>query len=154
MAAQGQFKFNFSYVWNSKLTSAIGQDTQLGINLGRCSPSSDIVLMVEKINNASEYMDKEVQTWVMANPSVYYNNGKINQQGSNTNVAQSKSDWTRFAARHNHGGNLLFADGHVDFFHWNEVQYTPDQLPYNPNTSNANQSGKVVWSAIGPVNSN
>lgn len=115
MASVGQFKFNFSYVWNSKLTTSIQQGTLPGVAMTQCVPSSEVVLMVEKINNASEYMDYTVQNWVMANPSVYYNNGKINQNGSNTNVAQSKSDWTRFACRHNHGGNLLFADGHVDF---------------------------------------
>ena len=71
--------------------------------------------MVEKIQNAGEYQDPTVQNWNKNNPSVYPAKGKINAKGSNTNVAQSKSDWTRFAARHNHGGNLLYADGHVEF---------------------------------------
>ncbi len=156
MASLGQFKFNMSYVWNSKLTSSIQQGTlTTGVNITQCSPSSEVVLMVEKINNCSEYMDYTVQRWNMANPSVYIqNNNKINSNGSNTNVAQSKSDWTRFACRHNHGGNLLYADGHVEFHQWTEVQYPPGQLPYNSSRSNANQPGIAVWSAIGPVNSN
>jgi prepilin-type processing-associated H-X9-DG protein/prepilin-type N-terminal cleavage/methylation domain-containing protein len=155
MASEGQFKFNMSYVWNSKLSSSIQQGTlATGINITQCNPSSDIVLMVEKINNSAEYMDNEVQRWNLANPTVYYTNAKINNMGSNNNVAQSKSDWTRFACRHNHGGNLLYADGHVEFHKWTEVQYPPNQLPYNSSKSNANQPGIAVWSAIGPVNSN
>jgi len=156
MAAKGQFKFNMSYVWNSKLTSSIQQGTlATGINITQCNPSSDIVLMVEKVNNSSEYMDYTVQRWSMAHPKVYQQ--KINSMGLDNNVAQSKSDWTRFACRHNHGGNLLYADGHVEFHPWTEVQYPDSQLPggqYDSSSSNANQPGIAVWSAIGPVNSN
>ena len=108
--------------------------------------------MTEKIANAGEYLDVNVQRWNIANPSVYLNTGKINALGCNTNVAQSKADWTRFACRHNHGGNLLYADGHVDFHAWTEVQYPASQLPFNPITSDANQPGIAIWSAIGPVN--
>jgi prepilin-type processing-associated H-X9-DG protein/prepilin-type N-terminal cleavage/methylation domain-containing protein len=155
-AGLGQFKFNMSYVWNSKLTSSIQQGTlTTGINITQIKSSSDVVVMVEKLNSCGEYMDVNVQRWNQANPSVYIENGeKITSQGSNTNVAQSKSDWTRFACRHNHGGNLLYADGHVEFHQWTEVQYPPSQLPYNSSSSDANQPGIAVWSAIGPVNSN
>jgi prepilin-type processing-associated H-X9-DG protein len=84
---------------------------------------------------------------------VYLNTGKIGPTGSLVNIAQSKADWTRFAARHRGGGMLLFADGHVAWFSWPQVQYDQSQLPLNAN-SNANHPGQILWSAVGPVNSN
>ena len=116
--ALGQFKFNMSYVFNSKLTSTLTAPDLTDININRLHPSSEVVMMTEKIANSGEYLDKTVQNWVNANSTVYYSTGKINAQGSNTNVAQSKADWTRFTTRHNHGGHLLFGDGHVDRFAW------------------------------------
>ncbi|HET6247312.1 MAG TPA: DUF1559 domain-containing protein [Tepidisphaeraceae bacterium] len=150
LSNSGEFKFNMSYVWNSKLATTTKYGNQLTLKITDCQPSSEVVIMTEKIANPGEYMDPTVQAWNKANPTVYLNTNKINAQGSNVNVAQSKADWTRFAARHRHGGHLLFADSHVQWFSWTDVQYPPDQLPYTPN-SDANQPGKIIWSALGPV---
>ncbi len=83
-------------------------------------------------------------------------NGDVNSNGFvNANIAQTKADWRRFTTRHNGGGNILFADGHVQWFSWTEVQIQPSQMPggtYNPYVSDANQHGKIIWSALGPVN--
>jgi len=86
--------------------------------------------------------------------SVYYNQGKLDQNGSLLNVSQAKACWTRFAARHNGGGNLLFADGHVAKFSWPEVQYPASSLAggWVP-SSDANQPGKIVWCPLGPTGS-
>jgi len=40
-------------------------------------------------------------------------------QGS---IARCKTTWTRFALRHNNGGNILFLDGHVGNFTFKELQ--------------------------------
>jgi len=50
-------------------------------------------------------------------------NGNLFVQGYLSNIGQAKADWRRFTTRHNHGGNLLFADGHVAEFGWLEVQF-------------------------------
>src|SRR5262249_54364901 len=114
----------------------------------------ECVLLVEKLSNPQEYTDPLVQNWCTAHPSVY--SGKIGPGGDLKNVAQPKADWTRFGVRHNHGGHLLFADGHVEFFQWPDVQYRHAQITplYNYNFPDANQYGKIRWSALGPVNSN
>jgi prepilin-type N-terminal cleavage/methylation domain-containing protein/prepilin-type processing-associated H-X9-DG protein len=153
MFSAQQFKFDVSYCMNSKLTTSIGTGDVGAIKMSEIRPTAEIVLMSEKIGNSGEYKDKGVQAWNNANPSVYQSQGKINANGSNTNIAQSKCDWTRFSARHHGGGNILFADGHVTWFAWPEVQYPSSQLPLTP-TSDVNHYGKIRWSAVGPVNSN
>jgi prepilin-type processing-associated H-X9-DG protein len=146
-----QFKFDVTYVFNSKLASVIGKpDDITPIKMSTCRPASEVVLMTEKIMNSGEYKDAGVQKWITANPSVY--GTKINASGQNENIAQSKADWTRFTARHRGGGHLLFADGHVAWFAWPEVQYPSSQLPLTAN-SDVNHYGKIRWSALGPINS-
>lgn len=155
LATLKQFQFAMSYVFNSKLTSSIantGADPTK-INMSRLLPSAEVVVMTEKIAYPGEYIDPVVQAWSNANPTVYYNTGKINATGCLENIGQPKADWTRFAARHNHGGHLLFADGHVSFFQWPSVQYPEAQItPQWTPSSDANQYGLMRWSAIGPVN--
>ena len=58
-----------------------------------------------------------------------------------------KANWKRFAARHNGGGNLLFADGHVSYMKWVDAQIQ------NPLASplDANRPG-LIWNPFGPTN--
>jgi prepilin-type N-terminal cleavage/methylation domain-containing protein len=150
MATDKQFKFAMSYVWNSKLGSRINQPDQKNVPITYASPAAEVVLMTEKIANPGEYIDPLVQKYNAQNPLVYA--GKITAQGYDNKLAQSKADFHRFTTRHRHGGFLLFVDGHVAWFAWPEVQIQPDQLPYNPSKSDANQYGRLRWSALGPVN--
>ena len=118
-------------------------------------PASCVPLMLEKISNYTEYTNKSVQQWSIANPSVYGPSaadhpGWIDATGFNENVQQSKADWTRFAVCHNSGGNILFADGHVAWFAWTDVQFMPSQLPWG-NNSDINQPDKIVWCPLGPT---
>ena len=61
-------------------------------------------------------------------------------------IARGKTTYTRFTGRHSHGGNLLFADGHVDYFTWAELQ---PQFQPPPGLSQfnaaANLPNKVIW---------
>ena len=150
MAANRQFKFAMTYVWNSKLGDVLNQPAELNVKLSHCLPGSEVVLMTEKMTNSGEYTDQAVQDYNAAYPMVY--DGKIVPQGYDNKLAQSKADFHRFTTRHRGGGNLLFADGHVEWFTWKDVQIQPNQMPYNANTSDANQYGKIRWSAMGPVN--
>ncbi len=151
MFGASTFKYSSSYVWNSQLASSIGTGDETTLKMTTLGYAAETVVMVEKVANSGEYKDPVVQRWSAANPSVYGSTGKINANGLTTNVAQSKADWTRFAARHRSGGMLMFADGHVSWFSWPQVQYPPNQLPLNP-SSDANHYGSIRWSAIGPVN--
>jgi prepilin-type processing-associated H-X9-DG protein/prepilin-type N-terminal cleavage/methylation domain-containing protein len=150
LASDQQFKFAMSYVWNSKLTSSISASEGTTLRMSSLRPGSDVVLMTEKLAAAGEYMDDGVQRYNNAYPIVY--NGKINSKGLDNKLAQSKACWTRFATRHRGGGHLLFADGHVAWFAWPEVQVQPSQMPYNANNSDANQYSRMIWSVVGPVN--
>ncbi len=154
-AAGNKFKFNMSYVYNSKFTDYVNSagtsiSGPAALKITQLHPSSSCVVMVEKMANSGEYMDPTVQAWNARNPSVY--SGKITTAGLNNNIAQPKSNWKRFTTVHEHGGNLLFADGHVSLFAWTEAQLQPGSLPYNAATSNANQPSKMIWSIAGPIN--
>jgi len=63
---------------------------------------------------------------------------KVHERQVNDNLGQPASHATRFSARHNGGGNLAFADGHVQRFPGNKVVET------NPN-------GKQPGGAIVPT---
>jgi prepilin-type N-terminal cleavage/methylation domain-containing protein/prepilin-type processing-associated H-X9-DG protein len=144
-----QFKFALSYVWNSKLATTL--TTGDGpIKYSSLQPASEMVVMTEKMANYGEYRDLAVQKYDAANPLVY--DGKINAQGYDNKLAQSKADYHRFTTRHRGGGHLLFGDGHVSWFSWVDAQIPPDQMPFNANRSDANHYGILRWSALGPVN--
>jgi len=152
IAAGNKFKFDSSYVYNSKFTDTIAVSTgPAALNVSQLRPSSACVTMVEKMSNFGEYSVPQVQAWNAANPAVY--NGKITTAGLNNNIGQPKSNWKRFTTRHRQGGHLLFADGHVAWFAWTETQLQPGLgLPYNAATSNANQPNKMIWSVLGSIN--
>jgi prepilin-type N-terminal cleavage/methylation domain-containing protein/prepilin-type processing-associated H-X9-DG protein len=146
-----QFKFNASYVYNSKFTDTIaGGSGPAALKLSKLRPAAFVVTMVEKMANTGEYRDKTVQSYATQYPTVY--GSKINAQGLNNNAGQPKSNWKRFTTRHRSGGNLLFADGHVQWFSWTDTQIQPNQMPYNANTSDANQYNRMIWSVYGPIN--
>jgi len=146
-----QFKCNFSYVFNSALTTVGSSETSSGdaIKMSSLRPSSQVVVMLEKLSNAGEYTDPVVQKWCASPGAPPASTTYVTAAGYNNNVAQPKANWRRFAARHRGGGMILFADGHVAWFSWPQVQWN---LPYT-STSDANHPGSVIWSALGPVTS-
>jgi len=150
MATLKQFPFDCTYVWNSKLASVINLPDATTLKMSSLRPGSEVILMTEKLAYPGEYQDASVQQYNAAYPGVF--NGKVIPAGYNSNIGQSKADFRRFTTRHRGGGYLLFADGHVAWFKWPQVQIQPNQMPYNANTSNANQPGLLRWSCLGPVN--
>ena len=148
LVPDGQFKFAMSYVWNSKLANTLAGVQSTSLKLSSASP--EVILMTEKIANAGEYRDTTVQNYNQAYPLVY--NGKIQPVGYVNKIAQSKADYKRFTTRHRSGGHLLFADGHVTWHAWVDVQVPANQMPFNINISDANHYGSLRWSALGPVN--
>ncbi|HLL88823.1 MAG TPA: H-X9-DG-CTERM domain-containing protein, partial [Tepidisphaeraceae bacterium] len=121
------------YVFNSKLTSA----TATGLKMSKLRPSSSVVLLVEKRMRGSEA--------TTADDTYYQTQGGPANRITSRTLNRAKGDWQRFAARHqrNTGGNLLFADGHVQFFSHREV------LTRGP-VGDMNRPGVLVWSIDGP----
>ena len=143
------FKFNMSYVTNASLTNTFANTQSFTtVKMSRLRPTSSVVLMMEKLATPGEYKDIVVQQFIAANPSVY--SGIADTTGFISNIAQPKGNWKRFTTRHNGGGNLLFADGHVAFFKWRQTQIQPDQFA-NLATSDANQYSGIIWSIVGPI---
>jgi len=146
------FKWACTYVFNSKLTTVMGVgDEGPGVKMSKLQPTSEVVVMTEMITNNGEYKDPKVQAyWNDSRASQLEASGEndhVNANGYSSNVAQPKADWNRFTTRHNHGGNLLFADGHVAWFAWTDVQ-----IPLNGSTNwSANQPAKVTWCPLGPT---
>jgi prepilin-type processing-associated H-X9-DG protein len=155
------FQFSSNYVYNSKLLSSITTNSVYdgtSVKMSMLRPSSEVVIMTEKLNNPGEYKIEDVQNYNKTYPGAYTTSSSgpaISSNGYVSNIAQSKADWRRFTTRHNKGGNLLFADGHVAHFTWLEAQIQPSHMvnnTYAANTSDANQPGKMIWSIVGPVN--
>jgi prepilin-type processing-associated H-X9-DG protein/prepilin-type N-terminal cleavage/methylation domain-containing protein len=162
VVGKGYFPFSANYCFNSKLISSISDNANFedgtSVKLSMLRPSSEVVVMTEKLNNPGEYRIQDVQSYFAKYPGAYTSSStgvEISSKGYISNIAQSKADWRRFTTRHKKGGNLLFADGHVSHYAWTEVQIQPSQMiggSYAANSSSANQPGKILWSVAGPVN--
>jgi len=154
-APTGGFEFYSSYVWNSAMyttPNGSGQTYQGFLKMGSFRDPTAQVIMIEKANEAGELAltNPVVGAYFAANPGA---DGASNytQQGYTNNLDPPKANWKRFTTRHDNGGNILFADGHVAYFKWNEVQIQNTTVPTSQ--QNANQPGKVVWCPFGPVSS-
>lgn len=74
----------------------------------------------------------------------YQSQGGSANRLTTRDLSRMKADWQRFTGRHRGGGNLLFVDGHVEYFTMKEVvtASTP---------GNWNQPSKMIWNAFGPA---
>ncbi len=142
----GHFLSDITYVYNSKLFG--GADDNIDYERWKITtlrPGSSCILMVEKMNRPGEYKlpAQALSTKMDLSPS---------NQGYTNNIGQMKACWTRFTTRHRGGGYLLFADGHVAWYGWKEIQPVPTD-PLRPTLSmNANQPDKgLIWNPISPV---
>jgi prepilin-type processing-associated H-X9-DG protein/prepilin-type N-terminal cleavage/methylation domain-containing protein len=128
-----------------------------GAKMSQLRPTSSVVVLVEKIGTPGEYLDPSIQQWSKNNGFL---GSSINSTvGYNAKISALKANWKNFAARHNAGGNLLFADGHVAYFKWTDVQLfvKPNPVPSAKPTPaygdqyNANRPD-VIWCPWGPTN--
>jgi prepilin-type N-terminal cleavage/methylation domain-containing protein/prepilin-type processing-associated H-X9-DG protein len=136
------------YVINSKLDNSVAQvipGTAVTANnsplwkISQLKQSSLTVLLVEKMMSPGEI--KGIQNNV-------YNGGPFTDS-----LARGKTSYTRFSARHRKGGFLLFADGHVGWFAWYDLQPTnPEYLVpgtlqniWSPGNVSSNIPNKVIW---------
>ncbi len=153
------FKFNMSYASNASLTNTFANTQSFNtVKLAHLRPASSVVVIAEKLVNPSEFTDAGVQRYVAAfsaGGGGGYWKSLIDARGFISNVGQPKANWKRFAARHNGGGNILFADGHVGYLKWADAQFPLSQLPFvrksGTTGSDFNQPSRIIWSIAGPV---
>jgi prepilin-type processing-associated H-X9-DG protein len=105
--------------------------------MSNLEPTSSVIVMIEKIMSPGEY--------TLPNQNPTNTGAEVNAAGNYINkLAQPKANWKRFTTRHRGGGMILFADGHVAWYSWTDVQ--PPVDPLDPNDINANQPGKgLIW---------
>ena len=143
------FKYNMSYVINASMTNTFANTQSFtSVKISRLRPAALFVLFVEKLAIPGEYRDRAVQKFIAENPALW--TGLATTDGFISNIGQPKSNWKRFTTRHNGGGNIGFADGHVSYFKWRDTQIQRDQLPFSA-TSDANQPSRIIWSIAGPI---
>jgi prepilin-type processing-associated H-X9-DG protein/prepilin-type N-terminal cleavage/methylation domain-containing protein len=92
----------FCYVWNSKINATDGFSK---LRLSQMTPAASVVMFSEKRMRTDELLPSD---------------GFIG-----TSLNRLKADGKRFARRHGDGGNILFADGHAEFFLYKEVTSDP-----------------------------
>jgi len=139
------FPTYMNYVFNSMIFTTTNDGTNRDYGhfrwkVSMLRPASSVIIMVEKIAQSSEYKLPDQAT---LQPN-------MNTAGYKNDVSQLKANWKRFTTRHRKGGFLLFADGHVAWFSWQEIQ--PPINPSNPALIDANQPVKgLIWNPLGGV---
>jgi prepilin-type N-terminal cleavage/methylation domain-containing protein/prepilin-type processing-associated H-X9-DG protein len=123
------------YAWNYKL---FGPTTGYG-TMGKITQirnASCTCVIFEKRTNAGE---------VTTDDDAYYaSQGGGANKVTPTQVGRFKGDWKRFSSRHNKGGNILFADGHVALFTMHDVLTPGSALDMN-------KPATLIWSINGPA---
>jgi prepilin-type N-terminal cleavage/methylation domain-containing protein/prepilin-type processing-associated H-X9-DG protein len=122
------------YAMNNKL---FGSNVPGG-KMSRLRPASDVVIVFEKRTNAGE---------ATADDDAYYASmgggaGKV----TGAFLGRFKGDWKRLSTRHNQGGFVLFADGHVRQFTLRQA-LTPPTVGVN----DWNHPGVMIWNIAGPA---
>jgi prepilin-type processing-associated H-X9-DG protein len=137
-----QVKSYMSYVMNSQIFDPL---TKGAPKYSQLRPASLVVLMEERLNEAGQYNLPAVQAVAKQYPKTI---GKhIVPGGYNNNIAQPKADLKRFSTLHKGGGNILFADGHVEWLNWADTQGNP---PQNVKGYDINQYNKLIWDPYAP----
>jgi prepilin-type N-terminal cleavage/methylation domain-containing protein/prepilin-type processing-associated H-X9-DG protein len=134
----GSFKCCMSYVFNSMLFTTGNNGVQYDKwKLAQLGPGSSCILMVEKLAYPGEY----------ALPAQTNAQPNMGPGGYTNNIGQPKANWKRFTTRHRGGGFLLFADGHVAWFGWGDVQPIVD--PFNPQNIDGNRpTDGLIWNPL------
>ena len=122
------------YAYNSKIFDAAYPRTRIT----KLKNSTNTVLLVEKRMRGGE---------VTAKDDTYFQSqgGPANRLTTRT-LNRLKGDLQRFTSRHNRGGYILFADGHVAWFSQKEV-LTAAKTGVN----DWNHPSSLIWNPFGPA---
>jgi prepilin-type N-terminal cleavage/methylation domain-containing protein/prepilin-type processing-associated H-X9-DG protein len=123
------------YVINSKIDNSVQnvpgslRDTRAGgsgfLRISQIHQSALTVLLVEKMMSSTE--------------------GNVTVQ---EHIAVGKTSYTVFTGRHNNGGHLLFADGHVAWFSNKELDPLTAGYVLSPANFADNLPNKVIWDPL------
>ena len=133
-------KYFFSYVANSEANNTVAaasptpQKWDDRLNLDRIEQTSYTVLMLELRTVQSELPGASDPNWTAV---------KVGTKG------RGRADWKRFAARHQDGGRLMFADGHAAHFKNRDV--TTRKNPALDDWNHPNVEVPVIWEPLGPA---
>ena len=130
--AQEERKTFICYAMNNKL---FGSGKAQG-KLSTLRPAAEVVLVFEKRTNVGEATQADEDYYV----SVGGKAGGI----LTAPLGRFKGDYKRLTTRHDRGGHILYADGHVDLRSLREV-ITP-----RANTKDWNHPGSIIWCLTGP----
>lgn len=122
------------YAMNYKL---FGSTSNFTGKMSQLQPSSEVVLIFEKRTSTGEV--------TAADDAYYASMGGGSDKILGSPVGRMRGDWRRFSSRHDGGGYILFADGHVDLFSLHDV-LTPSVVGLN-----WNKPGECVWNITGPA---
>jgi prepilin-type N-terminal cleavage/methylation domain-containing protein/prepilin-type processing-associated H-X9-DG protein len=141
-------KSYMSYVYNSMIMTQLNDGRSItSMKISMLRPASSCIVMLEKLESPSEYN---------GSPSgqQYGAAGMSNGQYTG-NCGQLKANWKRFTTKHRQGGYLLFADGHVAWYSWldvNHPQLNPTRTSTGAYVINANQPTLgLIWNPLGGV---
>jgi prepilin-type processing-associated H-X9-DG protein/prepilin-type N-terminal cleavage/methylation domain-containing protein len=123
------------HLFGNKKHPVVGVDKITG-KMSQLRPAAEVVLVFEKRTNAGEA--------TLADSAYYASKGGGAGEVNEAHLGRFKGDWRRLSARHNKGGYILFADGHVGHLTLHEV-LTPSD------THNWNKPGVAVWNITGPA---
>ncbi|MGA2230305.1 MAG: DUF1559 domain-containing protein [Tepidisphaeraceae bacterium] len=150
-----EFPSYMSYVFNSQIFTTLDPPDGRDLNLGHYNwkmsmlrPASSCILMVEKMAAPQEYHPGILDEGAL---NIDQGTTVVNSSGFLKDVSQLKAKWNRFTTRHRKGGYLLFADGHVAWFSWLQIQ--PIQVHNSQGyVTTANQPDQgLIWNPLGPV---
>jgi prepilin-type N-terminal cleavage/methylation domain-containing protein len=126
---KGLLPFCMSYCFTSKLNK---NGPYYTVNITECTPPDHVPLLVEKRQTPSELNPHD--------PIVVANGYTA------TSLSQIQIDWTRFTLRHRSGGFMFFADGHVAWYGFDQVNKAPNA------PTDYNDQANVVWNPFGAIN--
>ncbi len=133
-----------SYVFNSKLgTSAKSRLLPWGIDAPQIKvtqlKSSTSIVFLTEMRHAVGEIPKGMDAF-------YQSQGGQANRLSTRSLTRVKGDWQRLTGRHRNGGNLLFVDGHVEWFAMKDVLTVAVA-----GVNDWNRPGRTIWNPFGPA---
>lgn len=137
-------RFYFNIVPNSNLLFNLNNGVKTypnRISMHQIPNASSTAIMVEMRSTVQELND-------IVPPTGTIPSGISVADSLKNDHDRAKSNWKRFARRHNEGGHVVFADGHVDQRDWLYVnQFGEDYL--DSNEAQGYNKSDMIWDPLG-----
>lgn len=118
------------------------------VKMNQLRPGDVVPILMDKVMLPGEYSIPAVLQMASAYPNTI--GAEDGPAGlPKTDLSQLLVDLKRFTTRHNGGGNILFCDGHVQWFAWRDVQGPNVNNNSGNDTFDINQYGSILWCPFG-----